>query len=474
MSAINTQINVEAAVFANNTWIELTQFITKFSHHMSNVQNSNASITLNSEHMNFKLDDFDFLANGQTVVFRYGYLNEEGILDNLAQSMSKRYVAIIGDINYQYGTQGSKFILKLVSKGYFAKKVVAEKIWKNVTAQQIALTVAKIHDLKPFVDATSFQYQSLPQGNMSNFDLLKKLAMLEDGFVFFMRSNELHFKRVATHDRPIYTLDVDGKILKDLNLVWQDIEDSKKINTFFNDNDGFSTRETLKTTQAIGEGLLSTVQGLLIDENNGQILGGITKEFKQRLEDKNKTSETNRGDDASTMKKITDGVLDFVDAGTNTFLTTGKKVMSQVENTAQKELGFLSDALKVTRKELTGTATIVGVPFLTNDKTIYLDNIHSRFTGVYYIEEVTHRIEEKYTTTMRLNRHGIRRLDENPDVGSFSGNRSINPFENKEEPVNNQQSKEAALIDENGTLQGGVSNSKTNIVSEKDLPQSEK
>jgi hypothetical protein len=56
----NTHVVIEAAVFANNEWIELTKHIRKFSHYLSNTEASNASITLNSEHMNYKLDDFAF------------------------------------------------------------------------------------------------------------------------------------------------------------------------------------------------------------------------------------------------------------------------------------------------------------------------------------------------------------------------------------------------------------------------------
>lgn len=487
MSAINTHIIVEAAVKANGKWIEITEYVTKFSHILSNVEASSASITLNSDHMNYKLDDFKFLATGQLIVFRYGYLNQEGLLEkyNISQAMSKRYVAVIGDINYQYGSQGSKFILKLISKGYYTKKIVTQKIWKKVTASDIARQVARLHDLKPFIDETNFVYGSFPQGNMSNYDLLRRLAQLEPGFVFFIRSNELHFKKVGTYKSPIYRIDVRGAIVTDLNLVWQDIEEAKKIGTIFTDENGkYDTRETLKNLGTIGEVLLDVAIG------DDGIFKGLFKTniFEQVQEEqeaeaaaaaKNKTEEQKKKEAAELAKKegqnaienLSDKVVDSFDASVNTLFSVGDKVIKQIESATQGKLAPITDMLRSKRRELTADVTLVGVPYLVNDTKVILNNIHSRFEGEYYIEEVTHRIEESYMTSLRLNKHGIRRLDEQDPISPETGETPPTATVDKEI----KDSEAEAVVSDNGEYRGNnVSRTTNNYTEEESLPDSEK
>jgi phage protein D len=558
MSATNTQITVEAAVLVGSEWIELTKHITKLSHTLSNVEASSASITINSEHMNYKLDDFQYLANGQTIVFRYGYLNQS---NDMAPAMSSRYTFIIGDINYQYGNAGSKFILKLISKGYFMKKVGLRKVWKGITASQIAIKIAELHGLKAFVDDSFFVYESLPQGITDNYNFLKKMALLEDGFVFFVRSNELHFKKVGTDTPPIFNLDVRGAIVKDFNLSWQEIEESKKISTMFSDEGGFSTEKSLETVTAIGEGLLSTVDGVLFD-SNGKLFGGIikavggepneekqvpkkelTREEKKKLvaalekpvddrwfyekimdtnlspeqqkyreavkkidpnpynlpknpglslpsvgggsipakttttttSTKTTTTKTTKQQDMAgkLMEEVKVNTTSFVDNTVNSVLKIGDQVITQVESVAQKEMGFLSENLKSKRKELTGDVSLVGVPYLVNDKTLYIENIHSRFVGIYYIESVTHRIEEQYSTDIRINRHGITRLDD-PKPGGGTGFGDPPPqFEVPKKPEYEFDIEKDVIVDSDGTVKSGLKQT-VPAVKEKDLDNSQK
>ena len=493
MSAINTHIIVEAAVKANGKWIELTEHITKFSHILSNVEASSASITLNSEHMNYKLDDFQYLANGQTIVFRYGYLNQEGLIEeyNLSQAMSKRYVAVIGDINYQYGSQGSKFILKLISKGYLTKKVVTQKIWKDVTASDIARQVARMHNLRPFIDETSFVYAAFPQGNMSNYDLLRRLAQMEAGFIFFIRSNELHFKKVGTYKKPIYRIDVRGAIVTDLNLVWQEIEEAKKMGSLFSDEEGkFSSRESLQTIKTVGETLLDAGKNLIVDDNGlfsgnlftqtketrteeiveGSVSSSGGKKTQKKKEDPKKSDDA---EDKGMIAKMADDVLDFVDNSVNGLFTIGEKVVTQIENSTQKQVATLTDMLKSTRRELTADVTLVGVPYLINDEKLILNNIHSRFEGSYYIEEVTHRIEESYMTSLRLNKHGIRRLDEDEPRKKNSGGDDTPTKVNEEERILTD-AENSLIVNDNGEFKGNYRKETTNTIVEESLGDAEK
>ena len=487
MSAINTHIIVEAAVRANGKWVEITEYITKFSHILSNVEASSASITLNSEHMNYKLDDFQYLATGQLIVFRYGYLNQEGIMEeyNLSQAMSKRYQAIIGDINYQYGSQGSKFILKLISVGYLTRKITTEKIWKNVRASDIAFEIARIHNLKPFIDETSFVYGSLPQGNKSNYDLLRTLAQTEKSFIFFVRSNELHFKKVGTYKAPIYRIDVRGAIVTDLNLVWQEIEETKKLGSLFTDEDGkFSTRDTINNLKSVGETLLSTINKLVISDNglfNGNIVEQTKETVKGEMEaaakkngtaDDGKAPDLSKEGDGDLVSGILDEVFTSVDGTVNAVMTVAEKAVAQLENSTQKELATVSNMLKVKRKELTADVTLVGVPYLVNDTKVILENIHSRFEGSYYVEEVTHRIEESFMTSLRLNKHGIRRNDD-PDPGRREEGNDT-PI-NSEEKVTTMTGYEADLeVSDNGEYVGNNVKFTENTVVEESLPDSEK
>ena len=465
----NTHVVIEAAVFANNQWIELTKHIRKFSHYLSNTEASNASITLNSEHMNYKVDDFNYLKNGQKVVFHYGYLNAH---TDSPPAMSRRYQAIIGDINYQYGSGGSEFILKLIDKGYFMKKVPSSYVWKNVTASEIAYKLAEVHGLTPVIDASSFKYQSLPQGLMNNYPFLKHLAKLEDGFVFFVRSNELHFKKVGTHSQPIFRLDIRGAIVTDFELVWQDIEESKKIGSLFSDGDGFSSRKTIETATKIGEGLLNTIEGIVVGDN-GEFFGGVLAPKET------KNSEKKPATKADPNKSLTDKILDYVDAGVNGAMALGDKVTGQVENVAQKELGFLSEALKVKRKELTGNISLVGIPYFENDKTLIVENIHPRYTGVYYIEEVSHHIEESYTMDIRINKHGIRRVDDdNPDKYSptLATRPTQNPAEAKGKQTTGADALKLMVIGDDGEWYGEteINDSSVPLTDENALPTKQK
>ena len=134
--------------------------------------------------------------------------------------------------------------------------------------------------------------------------------------------------------------------------------------------------------------------------------------------------------------------------------------------------------MKTKRKELTGDVTMVGVPYLVNDKTILVEGIHSRFNGVYYIEEVSHRIEESFVTNIRLNKHGIRRLDE-PDPNK--ANKPKPPVNNsvdatKQEKIIDNSVDPAIVIGQEGYFKGTLNKKQPNYkqIDENNLDNNQK
>ena len=133
----------------------------------------------------FKLLDNPKLRNYAKVYFNFGFIGEP---------QSETHSAFIGEIETSYGSSGIRLSIKCFDSGNIIKKTSEKVIHANLSSSSIAEKIADKYGFKKFIDTTTKIHKSMPQANLSDFELLKKLSVLENNFIFYIRNNELHFR----------------------------------------------------------------------------------------------------------------------------------------------------------------------------------------------------------------------------------------------------------------------------------------
>ncbi len=404
MAAKNVHIVMYFYINSNGNWIDYTKSVTKLSAHLSNIEDSNFSVTLNSRFFNYDTDDFTDIERGVECKLQYGYNNTP---DDMIDNLSPVYIGVIGDVNFQMGSQGTKYILKIKSKGHNTRNVTYNKVWTNKTASEIVKEIAAIHNLKPVVDDTTYVYEMLPQGNLSNRMLINKLRSHNIDYICYVISNELHFRKAKYGEKPLYTVNAKGGNLLELETVWQEVSEAKDADSLWKNEDGtFSTKKAVDSAGKVIETVSDVTKMILLDKDNAWS-GILTKTVT------NATKDTAAGADKKELS-VKEQAYQTTDKVVNTVMSLGTAVTSQLDKTLMGTA--LGQQLKEKKRhELTCRITIVGVPYLENDKTIYLKGVPKRYEGVWYVEEVSHHFEEDFRTDLVLNKHGIKRLDTNFD-----------------------------------------------------------
>ena len=240
--------------------------------------------------------------------------------------------------------------------GYPLKLGKNSDSWKERSASDVVQLIASFHNLNAVIDATEKQPQ-IEQNQMSDWDFLVNLAGRNSD-----DARSLHFE---------VFVEPEGGAVK------------RPVLHFGKPRVSAAPVVRLKW----GAGLLSF-------RPEANLAGQVAKVEVYGWDVKRKEAIVGRATAEDVAgphaKSIAQNVTSLVRApGKQPTLRLRQPVFTQAEadKRAKAELGEL------TRKFLTGDGECVGLPELRPDRTVELDNLGPAFSGIYYVEQATHRID---------------------------------------------------------------------------------
>lgn len=168
---------------------DITHLIEKLKFEHTTEKDNSLEITIKRDHAQATADDEDIVANA-IVTYQYGFSHGQ---------MSPVQAIPISDIDVMYRDRVT-MIVRCLDEGNGMKKNGPQIIWTGKNAAAIAREIAKVHGLKAdVVDGKDLRkITEEAQGGRSDFEFLQYLAAQEAGYIFFVDSKGLHFKKRGT------------------------------------------------------------------------------------------------------------------------------------------------------------------------------------------------------------------------------------------------------------------------------------
>jgi phage protein D len=316
------------------------------------------------------LDDAD-LVEGTELSFQFGYVGGE---------LSPKYTMRITDVEPNYGKQ-IDLTIKCTGTGIIMKKTESSRVWEKMTASQIAREIATKYGLTPVIDETNVAYDSLPQGNKTDFDFLKYLTTLEENgnFRFYIKNKELHFTKI--------------------NLK----KSSYKTFTY-NRGEGNVVYFKPKSNESKKKGASRNLDVLTIDPNGGDFM-------KAKVDNKTSKDDTLLGNVPNYYNSNAEEINkkpSVVQKSNSDTTTSGKKVV--VPGGDQREIENIGNKTKkdAALNDLEGELLIEGDPNLLADEIITIANVATRHGGNWYVNRVIHQISPRnsYHSRVDLKKNG--------------------------------------------------------------------
>jgi phage protein D len=328
--------------------------VVSFTYEESNGKDN--LLTLQLKNQNLELLDEKWFVEGTELTFLFGYKGEE-------QSEQKQ--AIITTIEPRYGLDISVTI-KATDKGNYLKKANNNKVW-NGTATEIAKQIAGQYDLEFVGEMTTKKYEEYSQGNLTDFDFLKKLAT-ENNLHFHVSNNQLFFRKrqLGANSTITYTYRNGNGKLKSFVPKSKGLQDNGlgAGATFTAINPDTNKAETVK------------VDGNKVDNNTA--LGNVNNYFDLNGTFKNK-------DKNETTKQV-------VVPTTNDTNTTKNNLSNKVAN---QQLSNMEASI-----------SLEGEPQLKEGMIITIAGVAQKHAGNYYVETVRHTISSGgFETTAELKKN---------------------------------------------------------------------
>lgn len=325
------------------------------------------------------LIDETWLKVGAELIFKYGYIGGLQSTEHLAQ---------ITNINIKFANLISVEV-EALDKGNIMKKTTSNKIWKEQTASQIAETIASYYRLETSIEKTNFQYQSIPQGNRSDFEFLQYLATQEkDGsFHTFVKDDVLYFerKRLDSKSNRLFTYKEDIISFQiDYRGTSQAPSSVQTTATSFNPLTAETQKFDVNALKAKDDVKLGKVVPAYTQyDANADTKKGVSDFGKDIKPEQPKTEKENNV--------------------TGQFMPLPSQMpavrMENMANSANK---------KSTQKELTANLVIEGDPTVSANGIVTIQNVGKKFSGNYYVVKITHRFSgSTYTTSFELQKNAL-------------------------------------------------------------------
>ena len=289
----------------------------------------------------------DDLANFDDPVFEYGAKLRIAFSNGRSSSPTR-------DVVIRKVTGGRRLTVEAVSKdGALLDTVKRTRRFENMRRSEVAAEIAKENGFsQPDIEETPEVFESIAQGNLTDGQLLRKLATLE-GFEFYVDFDGLHWHRRRVDQAPIreyiYFTDPDGGEIIDFNI----------------DND--ITRRP----------------------------GKVTVKSRDPLTKEDIVAVASNSEDAD--RDVLAGYSGTID-GEEGLLVVKKEVVheitvpSNVETQADAEREAKGRYRKAQQGAVKMTLELRGDPALVAKSIIQVSGMGRRVSGKYYVKEVVHAL----------------------------------------------------------------------------------
>lgn len=440
--------------------MDISEYISSLKYRRGIDKDNSLEFIAESANAEYLLSLADFYPN-KIITFSFGYMGGK---------VSAPYVVVITDIEPTYRRSGLRLSVRCLDKGTTLKKVTSARVWKKKSTPEIVNEVAKMHGLKAEVvpvdsslsgnpQSQFRQWDSLPQANMNNMELLQHLADNEAGaeYIVYADNDTIHFKPIGTgsESRRVYdikdTTEVEQFAMKyrettipgEVGIGKADLKAKKhgvKINANHLaalQNSSFLGQSVLFAQNAVmyakknGENVPIRGLGTAIDATTGA-MRDLTLVAPPWATDANKpvadvvskvqptksakTAQPSGKGSSSLVKTVVDGVKDFTGAVSDLKEGLADDYTMGETYTAPSAM-MAEDALAVarrkhhrnTRKLLTASLRLFGDPTMKLDTVITVTGIAERFIGNWYIESITDDLSMNgYVTELELSKNAVK------------------------------------------------------------------
>lgn len=320
------------------------------SRELNRANSFNFTVEDEFSHLGFKWLGQDVFKIGNPVAVALGYSTL--MLPMVTGKINELSTQFVSGLRPAFSVSG-------MDDGYtFLRTPSAAKDFRDKTDSDIVREIAGMAKMMPVVDRTDTTYPVKTKiANRSYFDFLQGLAE-ENGYKFFLAGRRLHFTRPEVGGQP------------GVNLNWG--------------RDLISFRPRMNTAEVLTE-----VRVRSWDQIRGESIEGSARAGDEQRQESGRQL-------ASQHKRDTHG--DAVE------VITDRPVRSTEEanRIARSRLEEASDSF------ITGTAEIIGMPELEPGMCLYLGGLGEWFSGKYFIDKVTHRIDGSgYRSTIHVRRNAL-------------------------------------------------------------------
>ena len=412
---------------------DISDLIGKLSFTRSVKQEDVLEMTANNSNAEqlLELREFD---KGKPVIFNYGFISG---------SMSKTYTAIITDIEADYvAGKGLTVSVRALSKGVTLKRISTNRIWKKVDTAQIVKEIAEAHGLTAVIqDMGGFiTWDSLPQGGMTDFTFLQKLASMErDGlYEMYISGNTLYFSTRSTGTESLTHIVVgETSTVHRFTIKYREATLNKaagEVTSTTHEAQAKINAVTESTQTALGKFKVDAATGKITDQDGKPIMGNSQRLTPKTLRTIKEVTENK----SVTFQDVKDASAEVLEAGVkglpealNHLYTMGSNspASSPYANTIEV-LNRANHKHKRARRKVLGAVLIeYGNTGRDINTVLTVSGVADRFVGNWFVEEVRDDVDSEFKTTSTLGKDGLKRgtvkaPKSNETVGSKQGGQS--------------------------------------------------
>ena len=343
--------------------------------------------------------DTDVFKTGSNIVFTFGQTRGR---------ISENHVAVLTDIDVIYGKNGRVYVtIRAIDKGTILKKSENIFDWSGKKSSEIVEIIAGRYDMAYQIESTTNVHENLNQCGKNDFEFMMYLALIEGGYIFYIRNNIIHF--------------VQRGLDKDSIVTYEYGNDDSVL--------AFSTnyRDSITKVEAVKNDVIK------VDDDKEVVEDNVT-----------------RVDVADVDVNLGNFDLEYL---SGSYSTVVKKHLLLPQFQQEEVTNIIDGLVKETKlMTLTGVLTIVGNPLRNPDEIITIaGQLLKRDLGNWYTEKVTHKIDNAgYTTKLYIakNATDIETNEQSVNSNSTIGEANANEVGN----VNNNDYITHAVYDINGDL----------------------
>lgn len=350
------------------------------------------SFSLNGGQEIWELD----VKEGMPLIAQFGYKDGD--------SSGKR-ACFVKDFDYRINGLLVSLSVKALDKGSFLKKRESKKIWKQMSASEIASNIADSYELKKDIQSTSKKYPSLNQGKLTDFKFLSNLAQKEDKFHFRISGDTLIFKPL--------NLDEQSKIVY-----------SPADGSFLEFSFGFKAAE--------GDG-----------SDGGVISEGLTTTGSVQQEKPKDATATGQ-------YRVSYDTNGNIKAPAKDKQTAASKYHTSPHDSQTKQAIINNQKRDKELEKVEGTLVVEGNPMLVAGQMITINGIGNTWSGNWLVTKITHNISigSFYKTTLTVNKNAGKKSSSQTQTSKTSSGQNTNP--SQKTASDSSKGKKPVRYDKNG------------------------